>query len=92
MRRNGDRERNCWNDAKGDVLTFRFLNMKYFGAPLKVSTSTPLAAACLITGMISSLDVDNDFYTGYRAMADAIDLSLLRGRAEGAKTRSDHIH
>ncbi len=29
---------------------------------------------------------------GYKAMADAINLSLLRGRAEAAKTRSDQIH
>jgi lysophospholipase L1-like esterase len=28
---------------------------------------------------------------GYKAMADAINLSLLRGRAEAAKTKSDQI-
>ena len=29
---------------------------------------------------------------GYKAMADAINLSLLRGRAEGAKPKSEQIH
>ncbi|HEY6444671.1 MAG TPA: SGNH/GDSL hydrolase family protein [Candidatus Acidoferrales bacterium] len=29
---------------------------------------------------------------GYKAMADAINLSLLSGRAESAKTKGDHIH
>jgi lysophospholipase L1-like esterase len=29
---------------------------------------------------------------GYQAMANAIDLSALRGRAEGAKTKSERIH
>jgi lysophospholipase L1-like esterase len=29
---------------------------------------------------------------GYQAMANAINLSLVRGRAEGAKTKSDQIH